>query len=252
MIPSQHLALRGSGFLLIWGWSVWLALPVQAQPEEYEGVVAGEKWTVLHSLRRPTRNPVRLPQNTPVISLEELQFTGPEPSHQFILGNFAVDGEFGLMAGYVQLIKGRNAAMQLAWADQFELQGTMAQTGLGGWFLLIGWDQGRGHSVFNFTTKESGSPWFISEFRGHRAIDGRTVKLSPLEWKREQPFQVVLRDDELSITVGKFKVIEDYPLENYSPGNIVLGVYDTAYGPRPLRIKELRIRALDGGAATPD
>jgi hypothetical protein len=252
MVPSRQLLPKVYGVLLVWGMQALLALPVRAQPEDYEGTVAGEQWTVLHAQRRPTRNPVRLPRNAPVVSLEEFQFIGPEPSHRFVLGNFAVDGEFGLNGGYLQPIKGRNAALQLAWADQFELQGTMEQTGLGGWFLLIGWDEGRGHAIFTFSTRESGSPWFVSEFRGTRAIEGRTVKFPRFEWKGEQPFRIAVQQDELSITVGNFKVLEDYPLENYSPGRIVLGVYDTEYGPKPLRIKELRIRAREEGEPEPE
>lgn len=223
----------------------WLAgLPAQAQPEGFTGAVAKETWTPLLTPGRGTPKPLPIPNSSKLLSIEELQFIGPEPGHPFVLGQFAVDGRFGLVNGGLQLIDGKNAAVQLAWGDQFELEGIMEQAEVGGWFLLFGWDQGRGYSVCNVTLRDSGSPWFVSEYRGNQAISDRTQEFQKFDWRREQPFKVTVRENELTFEVGRFKVIDGHPLPAYSPGAIILGVYDTRYGPKPIRVKSLRIRSL--------
>lgn len=223
-----------------------------AQPEDFKGVVAGERPEVIFVVGRPTARPAKLSPKAKVVPLEDLQFTGPQPSHPFVLGNFAHDGEWGIVEGHIQLLDGRNAALQLAWADQFELEGIMEQAGFGGWFFLLGWDQGRGYALSNVTMKESGSPWFLSEFRGNKAIDGRTKEFDKFEWKHAQPFVLRVEKNKLSLKVGAFQVFNQEPLDGYSPGRIVFGVYDTRYGPRPARIRSLKIRALKSpGAADP-
>lgn len=215
-----------------------------AQPETFNGAVAKPAWTSLLAPGRGTPKPQPIPKSSKLVSIEELQFIGPQPGHAFVLGQFAVDGRFGLINGGLQLMEGKNAAVQLAWADQFELEGVMEQAETGGWFLLLGWDQGRGYSICNVTLRDSGSPWFVSEYRGNQSISGRTQEFQKFEWRREQPFKVTVRDNELTVEVGRFKVIEEYSLDGYSPGSIILGVYDARYGPKPIRVRSLRIRAI--------
>ena len=91
--------------------------------------------------------------------------------------------------------------------------------------------------------KESGSPWFITEYRGDAAIDGAHQQLDGHEWRREQSFHVTVRQNELNFRVGNVQVLEGQQLTNYSTGDVIFGVYDTRYGPRPVRITALRIRA---------
>ncbi|WP_437204806.1 hypothetical protein [Planctomicrobium sp. SH664] len=214
-----------------------------AQPEGYAGNVATDKPLLLYRLT-PTRQPVAIPPKLKITSLDSLQFTGPRPSDPFVLGNFAADGSWGIANGYLQALSGKNSAVQLCWADQFELTGVAKMAGFGGWFLLLGWDQGRGYAVHNPTLMQSGSPWFLSELRGTKAIEGRTMEFDKFEWKGEQPFSIKVANSNLTVTVGKFTVINTVPLHNYSAGSIVVGVYDTKYGPRAVGIKSLSIRAL--------
>jgi hypothetical protein len=54
-----------------------------------------------------------------------------------------------------------------------------------------------------------------------------------------------VKDKELNLSVGKIKVLKEQLLSNYTEGDIILGVYDTKYGPRPLQIHSLRIRNLE-------
>lgn len=206
--------------------------------------VTSDRWQVLFPIGRRSSASRTLTDRDPLKNLEDLQFTGPQPSHPFVLGNFASDGSWGIVNGGMQRISGHNAALHIAYADQFELEGRMDQTGYGGWFLLLGWTEGLGYAIHNVTMKQSGSPWFLSAFRGAKAIPEQTSEFLKHEWKREQPFRVVVRDNNLSMRVGKFDVLDEQPLENYVPGAIILGVYDTRYGPRPVRLTALRIRAL--------
>jgi len=213
-------------------------------PDGYKGIVAAEKWTVLHTPGRRANGTVPIGPQDKLQALADLQFVGPKPSHPYVLGNFAADGTWGIVGGFIQRTDGKNAALRLAWADQFEIEGIMEHAGFGGWFFLLGWDQGHGYVVNNVTLKESGSPWFVGEMRGNKTIEDRTVELPKFDWKGEQPFRLAVENNRLSLTIGRFQAIDGHPLEDYSPGLIVLGVHDTNYGPKNLRIKSLRIRSL--------
>ncbi len=215
---------------------------LQAQPEGYRGVVAGKKQEVLFLPVMSPRLQGTFPKSVKLQQIEELQFTGPAPSHPFLLGHFACDARWGVVNGYLQVIEGKNAALQIAWAEDFELEGIMEQAGTGGWFLLLGWDEGRGFALSNVTMRSSGSPWHLTEFRGGKALEDRSQEFEKFEWKGEQPFRLSVIDGALSFEIGKFRLLNNQDLETYTPGNIILGTYDTRYGPRPLRIKSMRIQ----------
>ena len=162
------------------------------------------------------------------------------------MDQFAVDGSWGLVDGFVQPLNVKNAALRIGWADQFELEGTMEMVQYGGWFLIVGWDQGRGYLINNINLKKSGSPWFVGEIRGAKTLEERTIELpSKFEWKGRQGFKLSVVTRKLSLSVGGENVIEQLPLEDYSAGEIILGVYDAEYGPRPLRLQSLRLRAVN-------
>ncbi len=215
-----------------------------AQPEGFKGVVAKPKIETLYS---PILQPAaqgRFPKKAKLQQLDSLDFIGPRPSHPFVLGNFSSDGEWGVVNGYLQVISGKNAALQIAWADEFRLEGIMEMANFGGWFLLLGWEEGRGFAVHNVTMKESGSPWFITEFRGGKAIEDRTQEFGKYEWKGEMPFRVTVVNERLTFEIGRYKLFNEQLIEGYTPGQIILGTYDTRYGPRPLRVKTLKIQGM--------
>lgn len=216
----------------------------QSPPADFLSPIATDKPQVLFLGGRPSAVAQPLPPKCPLVSLDDLQFVGPNPSHPFVLGNFATDAAWGVQDGYLQVVSGKNAALQLAWADQFELEGIAHQSGYGGWFVLFGWSEGHGLALHSVSMKDSGSPWFLTEFRGYRAINDRTQEFEKFEWRNEQPFKLAVGDDKLSLTVGKFKVFDQLALSGYHPGAIVLGVYDTRYGPRTMKVKSLRIKSL--------
>jgi hypothetical protein len=206
------------------------------------------RWTQLLRGSRPAPQPRPIPPNSPLKPLTDFSFTGPMPAHPFVLGNFAADGQFGVIGGGIELAEGRNAALQLApLADQFELEGRIAMKDFGGWFLLVGWNDetGNGYAVHNCTMRESGSPWFITEMRGRKAVEGTNQELRQLEWNRIQDVRVAVKESQLSFQLGANKVLDGEVLPNYQPGGIIFGVYDTRYGPRPVHLDSLRIRAIE-------
>ncbi len=205
------------------------------------------RWTQLLRASRPQPQTRPLPASAALKPLDDLSFTGPMPAHPFVLGNFAADGRFAVVNGGIELAEGRNAALQIVpRADQFELEGRIAMKDYGGWFLLLGWNEesGNGYLIHNCTMKESGSPWFITEMRGRKAVTGTNQELRQLEWKRLQDVKLMVQDSKLTFQLGATKVLDAETLPNYQPGSIIFGVYDTRYGPRPVHLDSLRIRAV--------
>ncbi|WP_437192117.1 hypothetical protein [Planctomicrobium sp. SH527] len=235
-----RVALKyGITFILLFGVSDLL----RAQPEDFEGVIAKPKVEVIYSPIRLKAAQGTFPKSLRVKELHNLEFTGPKPSHPFVLGNFSSDARWAVVNGYLQSVSGNDGAIQLAWANEFQLDGVIEQAGVGGWFMLVGWDEGRGFAIHNVTMKESGSPWFITEFRGGKAIEGRFQEFPKFEWKGEQPFQLQIVDEKLTLTIGRHRLFEEQVLPGYTEGQIILGIHDTRYGPRPLRIKSLKIQS---------
>lgn len=201
-------------------------------------------WLVLQVPGRIQNNVQPLPKSSKLVPREEFTLTGPGPGHPFLLGDYTADGRWGVVAGGVQVTGGKNAVLELAHANQFELEGRMDQTNLGGWFMLVGWEDGHGYCISNVIMKQSGAPWFLTEFRGGKALQEAHVEFPSFEWKGEQSFKLRVENNALSLDVGAQKVFEGQELPNYEPGAIMLGTYDTRYGPRALRLVTLRGRAL--------
>ena len=52
-----------------------------------------------------------------------------------------------------------------------------------------------------------------------------------------------VENKKLNLKIGnRTAVIRDMPLPNYQRGQIILGTYDTRYGPKDIQIRSLRIR----------
>jgi len=221
------------------------ATAVDEVADDAPEITLTKNWTTLFRASRRYPGVRPLAPNLPLKSLDDLQLTGPGQGHKYVLGQYASDGKWGTVDGAIQPIEGRNAALKLATARNFELEGTMELGELGGWFMLVGWNQGRGYSLINIGFRESTSPWFITEYRGSSAILEAHQEVGKFEWRREQTMHLTVRDQELNLVVGKVKVLDRQKLSNYDTGDVVLGVYDTNYGPRPMRILSLRMRALD-------
>jgi len=209
-----------------------------------KGFTLTNKWVVLVNPSARVRGRRPLPENGPIQNLQELKFTGPKPKHPFVLGEFAEDGEFGLVDGALQQVSGGSAAVQFPEADEFELEGIMEHTEHGGWFMAVGWDSGRGYVLSNVTMKDSGSPWHVTELRGSAATPDGTEELEHFEWLRSQPFRLSVSKKELTLEVGERTVADHVAMPHYEKGRVLLGVYNTRYGPKKLRVQSLRMRAL--------
>ncbi len=117
------------------------------------------------------------------------------------------------------MVEGKNALLSLAVADSFELEGILELDGLGGWLMLLGWHEGHGYSLSNVTLKDSGSPWFVCEYRGNEAIVPTNNEVRQLQWKGVNPFRMSVKEQKLTVQVDKAFVVENYPLENYTRVN---------------------------------
>lgn len=219
--------------------------PAAAEDNGAAEVTVTKRWTVLYSAGRRTQGARPLPPNGKIQPLADLHFRGPEPGHPFVLGEFVTDGEWGIAEGGIVRVSGNNAAVKLGRAENFELDGTIEMGEEGGWFLLVGWNEGRGYSIINIGFRESPSPWFITEYRGGAAVPEAHQHITHYAWRGEQPVNLTVKDKVLNLRVGKAHVLEEQQLSEYAVGDVILGVYDTRYGPRPVRIRALRIRALE-------
>ncbi|MFO1008286.1 MAG: hypothetical protein U0929_20165 [Planctomycetaceae bacterium] len=216
----------------------------ESPAEEPFKVTLTDKWKVLVNPAKPRAGLVELTKKSPIQNVGEFTLTGPMVGHPFGLGEFAADGRWAMVDGVATPVDGKNALIHLTAADEFEMEGVITQEKFGGWLMLVGWNQGHGYSMSNVTLKESGSPWFLCEYRGSKAIEGTNNEVKHFEWKGNQPLRMLLKDKKLTVVVGKTSIVEEYPLENYTAGDVFLGTYDTRYGPKPIGVRSLRVRAV--------
>lgn len=182
-----------------------------------------------------------------VPGLTALTFSGPGQNDPFVLGDFAVTGDWTSSSVGLTPAAGLSAAIELFRGEHFELDGVMTHTGFGGWFLLVGWnaEERSGYCISNFTTRMLRSPWHLTEIRGGVPVPRRTTEFRSLDWKREQPFRLTVSGQRAGLRIGQFAAFEKQRLANYQPGSIILGTYKNAYGPKPLILQSARVRAID-------
>ncbi len=217
---------------------------LRAEDEKLEAplVVPSKKWAILHRTPPNVAGIVPIEENSPVRVAEGLKLAGVKPGHPLWLSAFSSDSEWGVAKDGLRPT-GKNAALRLARAAEFDLEGVANVEGLGGWFLLVGWSDGHGYLAYNVTTKESGSPWIVAEVRGNKVLEDTHREVARHEWKGPQPFRLAVADKSMGLIVGKVEVFKDVAVPNYGEGEIVVGTYDTKYGPKKLRIQSLRVRA---------
>ncbi len=235
-----------SGIMTVTGSAEDPATVPAATPEAAAAPVVSitDKWSVLVNPARPRPGIVKFNEKSPIQNVEEFKLLGPMVGHPFGLGELIVDGRWATAQGLAQRIEGKNTLVRLATADQFELEGIIHQEGLGGWFMLLGWNQGHGYSLSNVVLKDSGAPWFICEYRGAEAIVPTNNEVKQFEWRGDQPLRLSVKQKLLTVKVGQTLVVENYPLDNYTAGELSLGTYDTRYGPRTVQVRSLRIREV--------
>jgi hypothetical protein len=181
-----------------------------------------------------------------VPGLTALAFSGPGRNDPFVLGDFAVTGDLTSSAVGLTPAAGLSAAIELFRGEHFELDGVMTHTGFGGWFLLVGWnaEERSGYCISNFTTRMLRSPWHLTEIRGGVPVPRRTMEFRSLDWKREQPFRLIVSGQRAAIQIGQYTAFENQRLANHRSGAVILGTYKTAYGPKSLVLQSARVRAV--------
>ena len=203
-----------------------------------------DRWTVLYRPMQGAATGSPLPSDSPLQPLPQLMFEGPEPNHPFILGEFASGGRWGITQGHLRPLTGKDTAIKIVHAEDFELQGVISADGLGGWFILVGWDGENGYCISNveMKTKQSGSPWGFFEL-----VNGKTARDTHMELHRyscKGPQQLVLSvvDNKLNLQMNKETIAKDLALHRYKGGDVIVGTYNTQYGPKTLQIRSLRVR----------
>lgn len=203
-----------------------------------------DKWQILYT-GRPTKTakkPLPLAEGSLLELVDEFSLKAPADTDPYWLGTFTVNGSFGRAEGYLQRTEGKNALIKLGEAEHFELEGKLLAEGLGGWFLLIGWNDGHGYAVSNVTLKKSGSPWHVAEYRGATLLRETLVEVNRYEWKGTLPLRLSVLGGKLNLTVDDARLAKELALDNYHGGAVYLGTYDTPYGPRDVKVQSLRMR----------
>lgn len=212
-------------------------------PEAEAAPSLSHEWTWLYQPRRARAGIAPLPEDSPLEPLVGFQLEGIKPDHPFLIGTFSAGGRWGVARGLLFPAQGTDTALCLARAEEFDLDALLYPEGLGGWFVLFGWENGHGYGIYNVEMKESGSPWFTCEFRDSKAIKATHGEISRYSWKGAERLRMTLKEKKLSLKIGDEMIVNDYEYPNYSAGDLIIGTYDTQYGPKRLRIQSLRIRA---------
>lgn len=216
---------------------------VANEPQEVAPLELTRQWVDLYRPQRAVLGIKPLPEGSPLTPLEGFTMEGIKLDHPFLLGKFTSGGEWGVSRGLLQPIRGTDTALRLARVGDFELDAMMHAQGLGGWFILFGWNQGHGYGLYNVEMKQSGSPWFASEFRDSKAIESTHGEIPGTTWAQPARLTLRMREKMLFLKIGNSTIIEDLECPNYSTGDVIVGTYNTKYGPKRLWIRSLRIRA---------
>lgn len=206
-------------------------------------LILTRRWIELYRPQRASVGIKPLPEDSLLAPLEGFTMEGIKLDHPFLLGKFTSAGDWGVSRGALQPIRGTDTALRIGRVGDFEFDGTMHAEGLGGWFLLFGWNNGHGYGLYNVEMKQSGSPWFICEFRDSKALESTHGEIPGSSWQRPARLTLQMKQKMLLLKVGKTTIVEDLECPNYGEGDLIVGTYNTRYGPKRLRIESLRIRA---------
>lgn len=173
-------------------------------------------------------------------SLRRLDFAGAGGDVNE-LGTFSIDGEWNFTSDALRRSKGPHAAVSFGRAEDFVLEGDAQFGGDGGFFILLGWNDGSGY-LFRSIQLKSSSDWKLWEMKdGKPTGDGQ--KISIARFSTRLTFKLDVDSRELSFSIGNVPVAKDVRMPNYREGSVIFGVYPTQYGPKPVRFVNARIRA---------
>lgn len=241
MYSRSHIRLVNFLFGLI----VFLSLAEQVRSADPADamVTLKSKWTVLHLEKKPSTRPKVIPNQSPLQTLFNLEFNGSQIDQPFLLGKFKSSSAWFIQNGYLQPVEAKNSAIQLGIAENFELQGIINAEGTGGWYILTGWHQQSGYMLSAVTLRQSGSPWHLEEIRNGQGLAGTHQEIFRHDWKGDQRFRLSVKDKALTLKIGKETLLDKQLQPQYQTGAIIVGGYETPYGPKPLKIRSMRVRA---------
>lgn len=173
--------------------------------------------------------------------LEDFELFGAKPNDTNLLNHVVVDGEWAVQRGTLFQKSGRCAALKLGTAEDFELEMKLNAEGTGGWFLLCGYNNGQGYGVYNVNLRSSGSPWHFSEFSRGRGVPETDREIVRYACRGEELLKFSVVSNRLKLQFNR-RVLIDEDVPDYESGDIILGTYDTQYGPKPLKILGIRLR----------
>lgn len=220
--------------------------PQSAQPKSMPVKIdfPANDWSVLHLMKKPNAKPRLLSKDSRLSVLHSLKLTGAGLGNSYLLGEFSSESSWYIDKGYLQPVEKTDSALRIGAVEDFELQGIWSAEGLGGWYILLGWNNGHGYALENVTFVSSGSPWHIAEHRGGMGIKNSHVEVCRFDWKGNQPFRLTVKNKQLSMQIGNKKLINGHNLANYAAGDLIVGTYHGRFEPKPLKIRSLRIKSL--------
>lgn len=205
-----------------------------------------KKWTPLFLIRETSKQVRIIPEDFHVDHPEPFALEGPFPDEPNLLGSFDCTGRFVVQNGALRRVGDDDALLRLPAADEFELEGNVELKQLGGWLILVGWDEDTrsGYAVYHVQLKTSGAPWHVCEFKNGRAVTDFDREILRQEVAGEGPIDVRVADKKLSLTLAGTPVLKDLPLSDYRGGRVMIGTYRSRYGPKDISFFSLRMRAL--------
>ncbi len=237
--------LVGWSALLIFGFLFvcFVSSTDAAKPPKKPQVKFG-KWQYLFRASSNDFGTKSLPGNSIIKPLEKFTIKGVHEKDVNRLNHVICDGRWGISQGVLTQLSGRAAAIKLGRADNFELEAGIDAKGIGGWFLLFGYDEGHGYGIYNVTLKTSGSPWFLTEFRDQKGVEGTDREIGRYESRGKESLKLRVFDGKVTMSIGNRMLLENVELTSLHEGDIILGTYDTQYGPKPVKIYGLRLRTI--------
>lgn len=206
-----------------------------------------ERWKTLLLLRNKRQKSQPIPADMPVRAVINMSFEGPHPTHPHLLGKYEADGRFIMHEGCLQQESGHSALIQLPTADSFDLEGLVNLKGEGSWLILLGWDveTNSGYCLYQPQLRVSGGPFHICRIEKGKTVTDSDREIANVDLNGEGALRIRVLEKELSMQVLDQLIVHDYTLKHYQPGAIMIGTYNSRYGPKKLGIASLRMRLAE-------
>ncbi|QDT63686.1 hypothetical protein [Calycomorphotria hydatis] len=196
-----------------------------------------DTWSVIVPQRGVPKEPkFDVPQN--------FIFSGPSNDPN-VIGRYSGDGTFSVRRNLFRQASGNTAVVRLGTTQDFALEGVANLDGLGGWFLMMGWDGSNGHILSNSSLRKNDYWRVYSVKEGQCELFSLDVLTDQLLPRGKQPIWITLDDGKLSLRVGQNVIVQNYELDNTQRGDLILGTFRNQYGLKLLQWQSLRVKSLD-------